>query len=108
MLLCHVQANARKVSKRLRGKPRHPAQLAADVLERVVVTGGERYLSAHHHLSWWQLNLLDVKAFLGGVALLAVGLVILCCYGVAKLISAAWRQLQRTRGRSNGVKGKTA
>ena len=53
------------MSKRLSKRARHPAEVAADVVERVLATGGEMYLDTHqHHLSWWQLSLLDVKAFL--------------------------------------------
>ncbi|DBB07554.1 TPA: hypothetical protein ACH3X3_009010 [Trebouxia sp. C0006] len=54
--------NAQKVSKRLRNRPRHPAQPAADVVERVIATGGEHYLETHQHrLTWWQLSLLDAE-----------------------------------------------
>ncbi|KAL0053413.1 hypothetical protein WJX82_005386 [Trebouxia sp. C0006] len=61
----HFMANAQKVQKRLSNKPRHPAQLAADVVERVIATGGDPYLATKmHSLSWWQLSLLDVKFFL--------------------------------------------
>ena len=39
--------------------------MAADVVERVLATGGDMYLDTHqHHLPWWQLSLLDVKAAL--------------------------------------------
>ncbi|KAA6426439.1 MAG: UDP-Glycosyltransferase glycogen phosphorylase [Trebouxia sp. A1-2] len=58
-------AAAQKVQKRLLNKPRHPAQLAADFVERVVATAGETYLDTQAQtLSWWQLSLLDVKLFL--------------------------------------------
>ncbi len=66
---CDLQAAAQKVQKRLLNKPRHPAQLAADIVERVVATGGEPYLDTKAQtLSWWQLSLLDVKLFLAVVA----------------------------------------
>ena len=53
------------MSKRLSKRARHPAEVAADVVERVLATGGEMYLDTHQqNLSWWQLSLLDVKAFL--------------------------------------------
>lgn len=64
-LRCDLQAAAQKVQKRLLNKPRHPAQLAADFVERVVATAGETYLDTQAQtLSWWQLSLLDVKLFL--------------------------------------------
>ena len=72
---CDLQAAAQKVQKRLLNKPRHPAQLAADIVERVVATGGEPFLDTKAQtLSWWQLSLLDVKLFLAIVvtALLSV------------------------------------
>ena len=63
-----LQAAAQKVQKRLLNKPRHPAQLVADIVERVVATGGEPYLDTQAQtLSWWQLSLLDVKLFLAVV-----------------------------------------
>ena len=41
-----AQSNAKKVSKRLTNKRRHPAQFAADtiIVERVMITSGEPYL----------------------------------------------------------------
>ncbi len=61
---CAVQDNAIRISKRLHGQPRHPAELAADVVERVLATDGDDYLSTQEHtLSWWQLSLLDVNCF---------------------------------------------
>ena len=63
-----LQAAAQKVQKRMINKPRHPAQLAADIVERVVATGGKPYLDTKAQtLSWWQLSLLDVKLFLAVV-----------------------------------------
>ncbi len=57
-----VQTRCR-VTRRLRNKPRQPAELAADVVERVLITDGDMYLETlQHALSWWQLSLLDVKA----------------------------------------------
>ena len=59
---CCVQASAVKVQKRLLNKPRSGVQLAADVIERVLATSGEKYLDTpEHELTWWQLSLLDVK-----------------------------------------------
>ncbi len=61
----HLQENAIKVSKRLLNKPREPVQLAADVVEQALATGGDRYLETQQHkLTWWQMSLLDVKLFL--------------------------------------------
>ena len=73
---CHLQENAIKVSKRLTRRPQHPAEVAADVVERVLATGGEMYLQTQqHHLAWWQLSLLDVKAFLLLLVALLLGFV---------------------------------
>ncbi len=107
-----VQNNAQKVSKRLRNRPRHPAQLAADVVERVIATGGEHYLDTHQHkLTWWQLSLLDVKACLAVAVLLLACLVFLCCVAVVRMVKAGWKQVccVITRSsRSGKGKGKTA
>ena len=70
-----AQMNAIKVSKRLTNKPRQPVQLAADVVERALATGGENYLETRQHrLSWWQLSLLDVYSLLTLTAMVMVGL----------------------------------
>ncbi|DBB14407.1 TPA: hypothetical protein ACH3X3_004706 [Trebouxia sp. C0006] len=67
--------NAIKVSKRLTNKPRQPVQLAADIVERALATGGENYLETRQHrLSWWQLSLLDVYSLLTLTATATVGL----------------------------------
>ena len=67
-----LQENAVKVAKRMQNRPRHPAELAADVVERVLLTQGDSYLvTPEHRFKWWQLSVLDVKAFL----LLIVGLI---------------------------------
>lgn len=82
------------MSKRLKNKPRHPAKLAADVVERVLFTDGDRYLWPHGDaMPWWQLSLLDVKAFLGVAALLIGSLVGLICIGVARMVLAGCRHL---------------
>ena len=87
-----AQVNADKVSRRLQNKPRHPAQLAADIVERVLATDGDMYLeTAQHTLSWWQLSLLDVKAFLSMVALLVLGMLGFIAYGVCVLLSSLMR-----------------
>lgn len=95
-----AQANADKVSRRLQNKPRHPAQLAADVVERVLATDGDMYLeTAQHTLSWWQLSLLDVEAFLFVIALLVLGVLGVNAYGVCVLLSSLMRLLWTRRAR---------
>ena len=104
-----MQDNAKKVSKRLRSKPRHPAQLAADVVEGVIATSGDRYLETRHHaLPWWQLSLLDVKAFLVVVASVIFSLVALCCVVMMKLLQAGWNSVWRVEFGRKNAKGKTA
>ena len=104
-----VQINAQKVSKRLRNKPRHPAQLAADVVERVIATGGEQYLETHQHeLTWWQLSLLDVKACLAVVVLLLACLMSLCYFAMVRMVTAGWKQVCWVTSTSSSGKGKTA
>ena len=89
-----MQASADKMSRRLQNKPRHPAELAADVVERVLATDGDMYLETMQHaLSWWQLSLLDVKAFLLSAALLVVGLLGGMLYGVYVLLRRVVRLL---------------
>jgi len=81
-----VQTRCR-VTRRLRNKPRQPAELAADVVERVLTTDGDMYLETlQHALSWWQLSLIDVKAFLLTAALLVVGLTGSILYRVIVLL----------------------
>ena len=73
-----MQHNALRVSKRLTGKPRQPVQLAADVVERVMITKGDPYLQTkQHELPWWQLALLDVYAVIALAILVALGLLAL-------------------------------
>ena len=73
-----LQGNAVKVAKRLQNKPRHPVQLAADIVEKAIVTDGDQYLQTRQRsMSWWQLSLLDVKAFLLSVAVVGVSLLVL-------------------------------
>ena len=72
-----MQANAAKVQKRLTNRHQTPVQVAADVVERVLATGGEMYLETHEqHLRWWQLSMLDVKLFLASVAVCALVVVL--------------------------------
>lgn len=71
-----AQKNARKLRARLVNPHRTPAQQAADVVERVLVTKGDNYLETQQHtLWWWQLAMLDVQLFLSVSALTALGLV---------------------------------
>lgn len=58
-------------------------QLAADVVERVLDTGGEPYLETkQHQLSWWQLSLLDVHLVLALIVSLVMGLMALLVWMV--------------------------
>ena len=51
-----------------------PAQLAANIVDRVLMTKSDLYLdSKMHSLSWWQLSFLDVKLFLLLVAVAVFG-----------------------------------
>ena len=62
------------MQKRLINRPRSGAQLAGDVIERVLMTDGEKYLDTQEHeMAWWQLSLLDVKL------VLAVIVIVLLC-----------------------------
>ena len=99
-----------KISKRLRNRPRHPAELAADVVERVLATDGDDFLSTHEHtLSWWQLSLLDVKLFLMSVAMLLLGLTVILLRGlVMGLLLAGKTLLHDSRDGSNGHLKKAA
>lgn len=105
-----LQRNAVKISKRLRNQPRHPVELAADVVERVLATDGDDFLATHEHmLSWWQLSLLDVKLLLLSVAMLLLGLTaILFCGLVMGLLSAGKRLLHESRGGADGHLKKAA
>ncbi len=108
-LLLSCQENARKVSRRLRGKPRHPAQLAADIVERVIATGGEHYLETHAHtLSRWQLSLLDVKAFLAVAAILAVSLLAVIVFKLGRLLLTNGKRVWHAQAQTKVAKGKTA
>ena len=102
-----------KVHKRLQ-KTRPSLELAADVVEKVLLTGdtsagsrccvscvsachtdscmpagGEPYLDTRAGLlTWWQLALLDVYALLAGAAVLAAALVSLLLSGVYRGVRA--------------------
>lgn len=73
------------MQRRLINKPRHPAQVAADVVEQVLRTGAEPYLETmQHKLTWWQLSLLDVKLFLAALASVVMGLLVCIAITVVK------------------------
>ena len=112
LIICIVllQENAIKVSKRLRNRPRHPAELAADVVERVLATGGDDYLStAEHTLSWWQLSLVDVKLFLLTISCLLLALVVILVWAlVVGLLSAGRHMLSKGGGGLYTNKSKAA
>lgn len=62
-------------------------ELAADIVERVMATGGDPYLNTKERdLSWWQLSLLDVKAFLLLVVTLTAGLLVGILWLVARCL----------------------
>ena len=93
-ILIQLQGSAKKVQKRLINKPRHPAQVAADVVERVLRTGAEPYLETmQHKLSWWQLSLLDVKLFLAAAVSLVV---VLALFVVASVVRVCIKGIQAT------------
>jgi ABC-type multidrug transport system fused ATPase/permease subunit len=92
VILMQLQGSAKKVQKRLINKPRHPAQVAADVVEQVLRTGAEPYLETmQHKLSWWQLSLLDVKLFLAAVASLVI---VLALFVVASVVRVCAKGIQ--------------
>lgn len=63
-------------------------QLAADVVERVLMTGGDTYLETRQHaLHWWQLCLLDVKLALAAAAMLCLGLLACLGYGIVQVLA---------------------
>ena len=68
-----------RLQKRL-FRARRPVDTAADVVEKVILTGGELYLHTREgQLAWWQLALLDVYAALAAAGLgLLAALVLLC------------------------------
>ena len=101
-----LQASALKVQTRLVNKPRHPVQLAADIVERIMATSGDPYLNTKaRDLSWWQLSLLDVKAFLLLVVTLAAGLLIGLLWLVARfLVFVAKAVVQTNKAQHNAHK----
>ena len=95
-----MQANAQKVQRRLANKPRHPAELAADIVERVMLTGSDRYLDTlEPFLSWWQLSLLDVKLFLIACLLVFIALLYWVIHLLIQTTMAVWtRTLKSDQG----------
>ena len=78
------------MQKRLINKPRHPADLAADICERVVATGAEPYLKTRvHSLTWSQMSLLDVKLCLLAAAATAVATIVSVFWLGVKAVSGA-------------------
>lgn len=91
-----MQVNATKVQRRMR-KPRTAAQQAADVVEHVINVGGEDYLeTAEHHLSWWQLSMIDVYLALLGLVAAAASLVGGTVWLVLRLCWHMWLSLSRS------------
>lgn len=81
-LLLPLQANAVKMQKRMHWT-QHPAEKAADIVEKVLLTGGEEYLqTGQHTLAWWQNSLLDVYAVIALMAVMAVALMSLAGWGL--------------------------
>ncbi|KAK9817353.1 hypothetical protein WJX74_010772 [Apatococcus lobatus] len=83
------KANATKMQRRMHWT-RHPAEKAADVVEKVLLTGGEDWLqTGQHTLTWWQNSLLDVYAALSLVAAAILSLVSLVCWGIYRAFRRA-------------------
>ena len=97
------------MSQRLQLNPRHPAELAADVVERVLATDGECYLETQEHtLTWWQLSMLDVQALLwlaGLTALFALaGLLLLVVKFSKVVINCVWPSCLHRSGSKQKLK----
>ena len=93
-IFCWSQVAAAKVSRRLHNKPRSPTQLAADVVEQVLRTGGDPYLQTMEHtLTWWQLSLIDVKLFIAMCVVLIVGMVGATLWALIRVLHYAWKRL---------------
>ncbi len=88
------------MSKRLLNKPRKPVQLAADVVEQALATGGDRYLETQQHkLTWWQMSLLDVKLFL---TILVIAVLIILGVAIKYLGLLLFRSFKNTmKGQHN-------
>lgn len=81
-----LQANAIKMQKRMHWT-RHPAEQAADIIEKVLLTQGEDYLQTEQHtLAWWQNSLLDVYAVIALMGALILASVTLGAWGLYKAI----------------------
>lgn len=77
-----LQANATKMQKRMHWT-RHSAEKAADIVEKVLLTGGEEYLqTGQHTLAWWQNSLLDVYAMIASMAAMTLALMSLAVLGL--------------------------
>ncbi len=83
-------------------KPRHPADLAADVVERVIATAGDPYLETKmHSLSWWQLSMLDVRLFLASAVAAIVAVLGCVLWLLVKLLVGAMRYAAHHRQQSH-------
>lgn len=99
-----VQDNAKTVQRRLLSKRRQPVELAADVIEHVLETGGEPYMRTKENtLSWWQLSLLDVKLFLAARVALPVGLLLLAIWLVVNHFTVG-KPASNSKSTRKGVK----
>ena len=75
-------------------------QLAADIVERAIATDGELYLQTRQHtLSWWQLSLLDVKAFLILVAVLGLSVLALAIWFVWIMVARITKYAKSARSK---------
>ena len=84
------------MQKRLQNKARRPVQLAADVVERALMTGGSTYLATRESkLLWWQLLLMDVQLLLAVVVFLAVGIFAFVGWGTLALLYKVLRSASK-------------
>ncbi|KAK9840269.1 hypothetical protein WJX74_006518 [Apatococcus lobatus] len=82
------KANAIKLQKRMHWT-RHPAEKAADIVEKVLLTEGEEHLqTGQHTLRWWQNSLIDVY---GVLALMSVAALAMLCLAGCFI----WRVMRR-------------
>lgn len=81
-LMLPLQANALKMQKRMHWT-RHPAEKAADIVEKVLLTEGDEYLQTGQHiLAWWQNSLLDVYVVIASMAAMTLALISLAGCGL--------------------------
>ncbi|KAK9835082.1 hypothetical protein WJX84_009440 [Apatococcus fuscideae] len=95
--------NAKKLQKRMQWT-RHPAEKAADIVEKVMLTGAEDYLQTHYHRpSWWQHSLLDIYGLLALLLALFVMALILVAWSTYRMLRSALRLSTRLASRNNAV-----